>query len=73
MDYGKRYFLGKKGNTIRHMTLLKLVMKRVDLIDIFQRLYLEEEENRTYEFNMEFFIDFKLALEDCYKQDNYIN
>lgn len=22
---------------------------------------------------MEFFIDFKLALEDCYNEDNYIN
>ena len=32
-----------------------------------------EEEYKTYDFNMEYFIDFKLALEDTLKEDNYIN
>ena len=72
-DYGKRYSLGKKGANTRQMTLFKLVMKKVDLIRMMEELYVDEEENKTYEFNMEYFIDFKLALEDSYKEDHYIN
>lgn len=73
VDYGKRYSLGKKGASTRHMTLFKLILKRVDLVKMLEELYVYEEASKNYEFNMEYFIDFKLALEDTWKEDNYIN
>jgi len=67
VDYGKRYSLGKKGAAVRHMTMFKLLMKKVNLLQMFQELYEDEEQNKTYDINLEYFIDFKLALEDSYK------
>lgn len=55
------------------MTMFKLLMKKVNLLQMFQELYEDEEQNKTYDINLEYFIDFKLALEDSYKQDNYIH
>jgi hypothetical protein len=73
VDYGKRYSLGKKGGATKHMTLFKLVMKKINLVKMLEELYVYEEEYKNYEFNMEYFIDFKLALEDTWKEDNYIH
>ncbi len=62
VDYGKRYYLGKKGGAVRNMTLFKLILKKIDLIQIMQDLYLDEDDNKTFDFNMEYLIDFKLAI-----------
>lgn len=49
------------------MTLFKLLIKKINILEMLEELYKDEEEHKTYEFNMEYFIDFKIALEDCAK------
>jgi hypothetical protein len=39
VDYGKRYSLGKKGSNVRNMTLFKLLIKKVNILEMFEELY----------------------------------
>ena len=48
--------------------MYKEILKKYDVLDFLQRLYLFEEEEHVHEINLDYLLDFKMVLEREFSQ-----